>query len=230
MKTKVIALALGVLFVACTNNVPEQRNVQPFHYVNIVGGLAKINVLLHQDSTSYRVQIDGHQTNGISTQVVEDTLFVSFRKCSHGKYNIDISAPEYCGIDASLLHSLRTANTLKQDRISAELACIEKLKLDIDAEHADLEIHACDKVIITGQCDTVDISGCSPLMTLDTKGLSNKNMCVSCSGKTLKIKGGEQLWIKNAFLTTIYYDGNPEILLENFKMSSLYYKKLGFIY
>lgn len=226
MKERLLYCSLCLIMLCACDSGPKYQVVEPFYHVYVQGGSVMPNIILSQED-SYGYSITGNSRDAL-VFVRNDTLFGLFYNIKKGSNTLFLCSKDYKTIEASLCNKIATTDTIWLDSLQLNILNYGKTKIQLYANYLNAYLSGTSTVILSGYC-TETHWHLTALKDLNALNLWTDYTYVQADASNdLSINVNKQLWIEKAFMSTIKYFGDPDIMQTNMRSSDLIYKIFAF--
>ena len=215
-----IIIAPAHMFAADKSRAEQTLAVSAFKKLTIIdAGHKNTDVVIHI-AEDYRMTISGCDAKKIRVEADNDsTLLVSPNGVEQETaVRIDVYAPCYKEIFTAFIHSLRSADQLRNDDLRINASETPDVNLSVQAKSLHVEADGA-KVVLAGECENCDLTfygfNQGNLAVLDASALQAKQMHLNCGVlNDVRVNVTDMLWIIKAIDSKIDVKGTP-VVLEN---------------
>lgn len=211
---------MALSFLSCAHE-PLVVETVAFDEIVINGRRTKTALVLEQTPDLYQIKIDGKYGDSVKIEVKDRTLYIDMPRKKKYSYSIYACAPTFKKISASLLQSLETKDTIRQDSIVFDFIDA-KTHLMLDVKKMRFRGSTIQKLTLEGECDTAYIDTRYTDCSIKASEFTTKDMHISTGyGTKAKLHVTDHIWFEDLFNSKVSYVGNPEIMQCNMQWSSI---------
>lgn len=214
-------LVFAALLTGCADKQSVLQEVAPFHYVTVNGRSTKTNLALVQTPDTWQIGITSRHADSLTYFVCNDTLHLYMPADVRYHYEITLCAPEFRSVEACLLNTLYTPDTLLQDTMMVQATLVNTMRLNVHVEQLRT-IHRCNKnAYLAGTADIAYLGNAFADVDLDASCLKTKDLHLCMGEGKVKVDVSDHFWIHDSFQSKITYVGSPVIEECNLRWSIL---------
>lgn len=211
---------MALSFLSCAHE-PLIVETAAFDEIVINGRRTKTDLVLEQTPDLYQIKIDGKFRDSVQIEVKDRILYIDMPRKKKYSYSICACAPTFRKIDASLLQSLETKDTIRQDSIVFDFIDA-RTHLMLDVKKMRFRGTTIQKLTLEGECDTAYIDTKYTDCSIKASDFITKDMHISTGyGTKAKLHVTDHIWSEDLFNSKVSYVGNPEIMQCNMQWSSI---------
>lgn len=211
---------MALSFLSCARE-PLIVETAAFDEIVINGRRTKTDLVLEQTPDLYQIKIDGKYGDSVKIEVQDRTLYIDMPRKKKYSYSIYACAPTFRKIDASLLQSLETKDTIRQDSIVFDFIDA-RTHLMLDVKKMRFRGTTIQKLTLEGECDTAYIDTKYTDCSIKASDFITKDMHISLGvGSKAKLHVKDHIWFEDLFDSKVSYVGDPEIMQCNMQWSSI---------